>query len=65
MSDPSNQPPPGPARRPYGMVRLPGPVTAARTAPRAAPVERRRWYGPRVTLPPLSIRALRIDPSGR
>ncbi|MFJ8677028.1 hypothetical protein [Streptomyces sp. NPDC093589] len=51
--------PPGPHRRPYGSVRLPAPVTAAPAAgPRAAAAPR-RWYGPLVALPPLSIGTLR------
>jgi hypothetical protein len=43
------------------MVRLPGPVALTRAEPRIGSIESRRWYGPRVPLPPLSIDALRVD----
>ncbi|TJZ51191.1 hypothetical protein FCH28_22150 [Streptomyces piniterrae] len=57
---PSQAPqPPGSPRRPYGSVRLPAPLAVAPVVRRPAGPERRRWYGPRVALPPLSIGALR------
>ncbi|MFG2142017.1 hypothetical protein [Streptomyces sp. NPDC048650] len=51
--------PSGPRRRPYGSVRLPAPLAAAPPAPRPSGPLPRRWYGPRVALPPLSIGTLR------
>ncbi|MFJ9418584.1 MULTISPECIES: hypothetical protein [unclassified Streptomyces] len=52
--------PSGPRRRPYGSVRLPAPPPPATAAVRRRSPERpRRWYGPRVALPPLSIGTLR------
>ncbi|MEV6318509.1 hypothetical protein [Streptomyces sp. NPDC051776] len=57
-----------PARRPFGMVRLPCPVAsvqAARAESRITAGEFGQWYGPRVALPPLSIEALRMHPSRR
>ncbi|REK89148.1 hypothetical protein DY245_17270 [Streptomyces inhibens] len=52
--------PPAPRRPPYGSVRLPSPLTVAPSEPRpgTAP-SARRWYGPRIALPPLSISTLR------
>ncbi|GES34467.1 hypothetical protein AB0G60_33205 [Streptomyces angustmyceticus] len=52
--------PPAPRRRPYGSVRLPAPLPLAPSEPRpGADGGARRWYGPRIALPPLSITALR------
>ncbi|MGY5132709.1 hypothetical protein ACWGJW_09905 [Streptomyces nigrescens] len=52
--------PPAPRRRPYGSVRLPAPLTVAPLEPRpGTATAARRWYGPRIALPPLSITTLR------
>ncbi|MGW2920505.1 hypothetical protein ACWDBF_21940 [Streptomyces angustmyceticus] len=52
--------PPAPRRRPYGSVRLPAPLPLTPSEPRpGADGGARRWYGPRIALPPLSITALR------
>ncbi|MFC9231307.1 hypothetical protein ACFTZI_20470 [Streptomyces decoyicus] len=52
--------PPAPRRRPYGSIRLPAPLTVAPSEPRPeAATAVRRWYGPRIALPPLSISTLR------
>ncbi|KIZ17921.1 hypothetical protein [Streptomyces natalensis] len=53
--------PSDPRRHPYGSVRLPAPLAAAPVAQRPCGLRMRRWYGPRVALPPLSIDALRRD----
>ncbi|GLW13294.1 hypothetical protein Stsp01_00370 [Streptomyces sp. NBRC 13847] len=54
--------PSAPRRRPYGSVRLPAPLPVAPPTPHSGPpAVARRWYGPRVTLPLLSIAALRRD----
>ncbi|MFE2228037.1 hypothetical protein [Streptomyces kronopolitis] len=54
--------PSAPRRRPYGSVRLPAPLPVAPPTPHSGPAAAaRRWYGPRVTLPLLSIAALRRD----
>ncbi|WP_043263775.1 hypothetical protein [Streptomyces sp. CT34] len=60
MTPPPLQPPPptGPRRRPYGSVRLSAPITLAPSLPRPE-VDTRRWYGRRITLPPLSLGTLR------
>ncbi|WP_369356228.1 hypothetical protein [Streptomyces sp. cg2] len=63
-------PPPDPAphaprRRPYGSVRLSMPISATPSRPRPGR-EPRRWYGPRIPLPPLSMGTLRHhDSAGR
>ncbi|MFE7544975.1 hypothetical protein [Streptomyces platensis] len=52
--------PPAPRRRPYGSVRLPAPLTVTPSKPRpGTAAAARRWYGPRIALPPLSITTLR------
>lgn len=54
--------PPGPGRRPYGLVRLsapPLPDPATPTRPTAT--DTRWWDGRRISLPPLSIGALRQE----
>ncbi|WP_432146194.1 hypothetical protein [Streptomyces sp. bgisy084] len=52
--------PPAPRRRPYGSVRLPAPLTVPPSEPRpGTAAAARRWYGPRIALPPLSITTLR------
>ncbi|MFI9049982.1 hypothetical protein [Streptomyces sp. NPDC053427] len=51
--------PSGPRRHPYGSVRLAAPLAAAPVVRRRSPAQPRRWYGPRVALPPLSIGTLR------
>ncbi|MGW1792196.1 hypothetical protein ACWCO0_31230 [Streptomyces tubercidicus] len=51
--------PPAPRRRPYGSIRLPAPLTVTPSEPRPAAAAARRWYGPRIALPPLSISTLR------
>ncbi|MFI6770158.1 hypothetical protein [Streptomyces sp. NPDC050355] len=62
MNPPPHQAPQpsAPRRRPYGSVRLPAPLTVAPSRPRpeTAPAAR-RWYGPRIPLPLLSIATLR------
>ncbi len=58
----STEPPPepqSPGRRPFGIVRLTGPIAAAATGRPVTPPSACRWYGPRVPLPPLSIDTLR------
>ncbi|MGD3104742.1 hypothetical protein [Streptomyces sp. YGL11-2] len=55
---PQDPPRPGPRRRPYGSVRLPGPITLAPSLPRPV-ADARRWYGRRIALPPLSLSTLR------
>ncbi|UQA96192.1 hypothetical protein [Streptomyces halobius] len=61
MTPPSSQAPQpsGSPRRPYGSVRLPAPLAVAPAVRRPAGAEPRRWYGPRIALPPLSIGTLR------
>ncbi|GAA0440353.1 hypothetical protein GCM10010361_00320 [Streptomyces olivaceiscleroticus] len=52
--------PPEPGRLPYGAVRLPFPVAAAPPVPpRPTSSDTRGWDGRRITLPLLSIGALR------
>ncbi|MGG2465269.1 hypothetical protein ACO0M4_36875 [Streptomyces sp. RGM 3693] len=62
QQDPS---PYAPRRRPYGSVRLSVPIAVAPARPRPG-VDARRWYGPRIPLPPLSMGTLRRrDGAGR
>ncbi|MFD5398223.1 hypothetical protein ACFWJW_28960 [Streptomyces sp. NPDC127097] len=52
--------PPAPRRRPYGSIRLPAPLAVPPSEPRpGTAAAARRWYGPRIALPPLSITTLR------
>ncbi|MEU5306138.1 hypothetical protein ACH4YO_40250 [Streptomyces noursei] len=56
---PSPDPAPhAPRRRPYGSVRLSAPIAVAPARPHPG-AGARRWYGPRVPLPPLSMGTLR------
>ncbi|MYT29192.1 MULTISPECIES: hypothetical protein [unclassified Streptomyces] len=67
MTPPPRQDPApyAPRRRPYGSVRLAAPIAPTPSRPRPGR-EPRRWYGPRVPLPPLSMGTLRRrDSAGR
>ncbi|GAA2647877.1 hypothetical protein [Streptomyces lunalinharesii] len=60
MTPPPPQDPPAhaPRRRPYGSVHLAAPIAATPSRPRPG-ADARRWYGPRIPLPPLSMGTLR------